>query len=667
MKTYSLILIVVLLTCLSLLIYWNTLSHQFVNVGDTSLIVQNPFIKSLALENIMRIFTPGTVETYQPICTLSYALDYYFWRLNPTGYHLTNIVCHTVNTLLVFLMAYLLSRTGWFEILPNRLLLISLAALIFAVHPIHVEAVAWVSGRCEVLTTTFTLASLSCFFWIFSLKTQSRRWIQPIGYGLSLMFLAAGVFTKPSVVILPLLNLSLLKPDVLTALAVLGITAILTLLAWKRSEFVFLGIVWFFVSVLPVTNIIPIATIKADRYLYLPSAGFCLVLAWLIVRGEDVLTRVVKTRLVRIGYWAIISVVIISYSFQTVQRNRDWKDSHTLWSATLEITPDSSIALNNLGLIYTRQGEYEKAQVLYEQSINVRPDQEHVEAVYVNMAENYAAQQMFDEAIEHYQHALETNPEYVEAYLGLASMSIQLQQYAHAEQIYAQALELDRQQDRIYTRLGNLYALQNKHAEAQAYFQKALNLNPFDMNAYNGMGLSYARSGDVEKALELYQHALTLDPDVAILHNSLGSLYLELGQTEKAIAAFMASLNIEPENNEVRNNLGIVYLQTGRYEDAARAFMTALTYQPNHAQILSHLGIAYTHLGLYEQAIQMYQWAIESDASFVQAHVLLGDVCLGTGQIACAREAYQNALQLQPHNHDILDKLETIKSAGPGE
>ncbi len=80
MKTYSLILIVVLLTCLSLLIYWNTLSHQFVNVGDTSLIVQNPFIKSLALENIMRIFTPGTVETYQPICTLSYALDYYFWR-----------------------------------------------------------------------------------------------------------------------------------------------------------------------------------------------------------------------------------------------------------------------------------------------------------------------------------------------------------------------------------------------------------------------------------------------------------------------------------------------------------------------------------------------------------------------------------------------------------
>ncbi len=79
---------------------------------------------------------------------------------------------------------------------------------------------------------------------------------------------------------------------------------------------------------------------------------------------------------------------------------------------------------------------------------------------------------MFDEAIEHYQHALETNPEYVEAYLGLASMSIQLQQYAHAEQIYAQALELDRQQDRIYTRLGNLYALQNKHAEAQAYFQK---------------------------------------------------------------------------------------------------------------------------------------------------------------------------------------------------
>ncbi|GAK57642.1 conserved hypothetical TPR repeat protein [Candidatus Vecturithrix granuli] len=740
MKTYSPILLAVLLACLSVLIYLNTLGHQFVNFDDTSLIVQNPYIKSLSFENITAIFTPGVVGVYQPVRTLSYALDYHFWQLNPTGYHLTNILCHTLNTLLVFLIAYLLSK---------HLLLASLTALIFAVHPIHAEAVAWVAGRCDVLASALALASCSCFLWIFPIKTQSRRWIQGTVYGLALILFAAGLLTKPSVVILPLLlvvydlcfvdplifrqwrrswlyvpffftailitwifmavarasgvvetqfhaanaftrgltmlrvlkeyvlmlfiprllsvtydvqvNTSLLESEMLIALAVLGIVAILTFLTWKHSKIAFFGIAWFFVSLLPVANIIPIAIIKADRYLYLPSVGFCLAFAWLIVWAEQLLTRAVKTRFVSIGYWAVISLVLISFSFQTIQRNRDWKDSHTLWTATLETHPDSSIALNNLGLIYAKQGQYEKALALYEQLISLHPEQEHIERVYVNIADAYAAQQMFEEAIENYQSALETNPEYVEAYLGLAGMSIELQQYAHAEQIYAQALELGGQQDRIYTSLGNLYALQNKHTEALKYFQKALDLNPFDMNAYNGMGMSYARSGDVEKALELYQHALTLDPDAAIIHNSLGTLYLELGQPDKASTAFTTSLSIEPENAEVRNNLGIVYLQTGRYEDAARAFMSALTYQPNHAKMLSNLGIAYTHLGLYEQAIQMFQWALENDAALFQTHVLLGDVCLGTGQIACAREAYQNALQLQPNNQDVMDKLEAVR------
>ena len=743
MKTYRPIFLAGLLIVLSLLIYWNTLNHQFVNFDDTSLVVQNPSIKSLALENVRAIFTPGVVGAYQPVRTLSYALDYHFWKLNPAGYHLTNILCHAINTLLVFLSVYLLSK--------HRLLAF-LTALMFAAHPIHVEAVAWVSGRGDILASAFALGSFCGFLWIFPpqrddhlVKIQSRRWIQPAGYGLCLTLFVAGLLTKSSVVILPLLfvlhdlcfvdpplfrqwrrgwryvpflgvstffmtvvrasdvvetpfqaanaftrsvtllrvlsdyvvmvfiprqlsvtygmrmNESLLESEVLIAIVVLGMTAILTFLAWKRSKLAFFGIAWFFVSLLPVVNISPIAILKADRYLYLPSVGFCVVVAWLTVQGEELLSRAVKTRSVRIGYWAIISVALISYSFQTVQRNRDWKDSHTLWSATLEANPDSSMALNNLGLIYAKQGQYEKALALYEQLINLHPEQEQIERVYVNMADAYAAQQMFAEAIEHYQHALETNPEYVDAYLGLANMSTKLQQYPQAEQIYAQALELGGQQDRIYTQLGNLYALQNKHAEALTYFQKALTLNPFAMNAYNGIGLSYARSGEPEKALEAYQHALTLDPDAAMIHNSLGTLYLELGQTDKAIAAFTTSLRIEPDNAEVRNNLGIVYLQANRYEDAARAFMTALTYQPDHAKMLSNLGIAYTHLGLYEQAIQVFQWALESDATLFQTHILLGDVCLGTGQIACAREAYQNALQLQPHNQDVMDKLEAIK------
>lgn len=747
MKTFHLLLLAALLLVLSLLLYWNTLHHQFVNFDDTSLVVKNRYIKSLSIENLKAIFTPGVVGAYQPFRTLSYAIDYHFWKLNPTGYHLTNILCHAVNTLFVFLIAYVLSK---------HLLLASLAALLFAVHPIHVEAVAWVSGRRDVLASVFTLCSFFCFLWVFPpLRPQNSSYLERSGWRrgalsvLSCVLFIAGLLTKPSVVILPLLliiydlcfvdppffrqwrrmwgylpffiaaflitrvfltvartsgvvetqfhattpviraltmlrvlgeyvvmlfiprqlsatygvriSASLLEPSVLFTVMLFGVIAICMLLAWKRSKLVFLGIAWFFVSLLPVSNIIPIAIIKADRYLYLPSVGFCFVFAWLIVRGETLLVHAAKTRFVRIAYWGLICAILISYAFLTIQRNRDWKDSHTLWAATLETHPDSSIALNNLGLIYAEEGMPEKALALYEQLLALHPEQEHIERVYANIANVYAAQKQFDEAITYYQHALETNPAYLDAYLGLAGMSIALQQYDHAEKIYQQALALEDQTDRVYTQLGNLYTLQEKYPEAQAFFHKALAENPTAINAYNGLGLTYVGSGQFEKALDVYQQALAIDPDAAIIHNSVGNLYVKLEEPDKAITAFNRVLQIEPENVEVRNNLGIVFLRKQQYEDAARTFMTALSYQPDHTAILSNLGMAYVHLGLYDQAIQMYQWALEIDPSLVRTQVLLGDVCLGTGKFTCAREAYQAALELRPGARDITKKLETVR------
>lgn len=747
MKSYRALFLAVLLIVLSLLLYWNTLHHNFVNFDDTTLVVKNHYIKALSLENLKAIFTPGVVGAYQPLRTLSYALDYHFWKLNPTGYHLTNILCHAVNTLLVFFIAYLLSK---------HLLLACLAALIFAVHPIHVEAVAWVSGRRDVLASAFALCSFLSFLRIFpplysneAAKPRRSGWKQGILYGLSCLLFVAGLLTKPTVVILPLLfivydlcfvdpplfrqwrrswlylplfvlaffltqlflsvartsgvvethfhatnpvmrtwtmlrvlaeyvfmlfiprhlsvtygvqmSASVLESSVLIGVILLTFIVIVMFLAWQQTKFVFFGIAWFFVTLLPVSNIIPIAIIKADRYLYLPSVGFCLVSAWLIVRGGTLLARTTKARLVTIAYWGMICLVLMVYSFLTVQRNRDWKDSHTLWTATLETHPDSSIALNNLGLIYAEEGMHEKAIALYEQVLALHPEQEHIERVYVNMADAYVALHMFDQAIEYYQQALETTPEYIDAYLGLANMSIELQQYEHAEQIYQQALALENQTDRVYTQLGNLAMLQGKYETARTFFQKALNINPAAINAYNGMGMSYARSGENEKALEIYQYALTLAPDAAIIHNSLGNLYLEQGKTDRAIAEFNTVLEIKPGNVEVRNNLGIVYLLNQRYEEAARTFMTALTYQPNHTKILSNLGMAYAHLGLYEQAIQMYQWALEIDPSLFRTQVLLGDLCLGSRNFACAREAYQKALELQPGNKVIIEKLDAVK------
>ena len=795
MKKYYPYVIVAAIVCLSGGIYWNSLYNKFVNMDDPDLIVQNKYIKALNVQNIQAIFTPGVAGgTYQPIRTLSYALDYRFWKLNPVGYHLTNILCHACSTLLIFFIAYALAEDkkqspleggrGVYHLLP--FVYACLASLLFAVHPVHVEAVTWLSGRRDVLSVALALLSFYCFLQFLKnspphplsfadakergnpgLATSPSLLRREGGGGelkntvffylLSLLLFAMGLLAKSSVVVLPFLlvlydicflpsrsrkwrrmwdyvpfflvasgftvvfmsvarasgvarttyhgegayttfltmlrvfaeyiymlfiprNLSLTygirpvssvwEPSLLIAAAVLGSIAVLTVLAWKKSKLAFFGICWFFISLLPVSNIIPIAIVKADRYLYLPSVGFCLVMAWIIGRGWTTLSRTVRwaspskwrpSSLTSIGYWLMVAMVICSYTFLTIRRNRDWKDSETLWTATLETTPTSTIALNNLGLIYAQQGMYDKALALYEQLLDYAPNQDHIERVYGNMAEAYAGKQLFDQAIDYYQKSLEANPEYIGAYLGLAKVIMDLGQYENALNIYRTALELEPQNETIYNQLGNLYVVQGKYDDAIAHYQKAIALNQSYLAAYNGLGLSYAEKGDLDQARSVLQQALRIDPDATVIWNSLGSLYMSQGETEKAIAGFQESLQRDPDNVEVRNNLGVLFLQTERYEEALREFMASLELQPKNPRVLSNLGMAYTRVGLYTEAIQMYRWALQLDPALFRTHVLLGDVCVGTKDFACAIEAYQNALTLQNANQEVQKKLQIAK------
>ncbi len=736
---------------LSVFLYLNTLNNDFVNFDDPDLVIRNNYIKRLNVQNIKDIFTPGVVGAYQPVRTLSYAIDYHFWKLNPAGFHLTNIICHAFSTLFVYLIAYVLTR---------QVSTAALTSLLFAAHPVHVEAIAWVAGRRDVLSSTFGLVSFFCFIKCLHPQQNDNQKIQSPSsalrlapsawYIFSLVFFASALLTKPSLVILPLLlvfydvcflhpplwkkwrrglgyisfffvaliftqvfmklsraagvveswgdgytrlltmmqvfaeyivmlfvprNLSATygitpvysfwEPLFLVSVAVLGLVFVLTIRAWKTSKVAFFGIGWFFISLLPVSNIIPIAIVKADRYLYLPSAGFCLVIAWIIVRCQTMLSHLKGSasgkRLIAYGYWLLIGLVLMSYAILTVQRNRDWKNSHSLWTATLETNPNSSLALNNLGLIYAQQGMYEKAIALYEQLLDYHPNQEHIERVYGNIANAYIGMQLFDEAIDYYQHALEIDPEYMNAYLGLGRISMKLGQYDQAEGIYMNALDLNDRNESLYTHLGNLYAMQGKYDDAITSFEKALEINPFSMNAYNGLGLSYAWKGETDKALSLYQQTLRQNPDATVIRNSLGTLYMNLGDIEKAITEFTGSLEIYPENVEIRNNLGILYLRTQRYKEAAREFMTSLERRPGNPKTLSNLGIAYVHIGLYDEAIRMYQLALDIDPTLFRTHVLLGDVCFGTAQISCAVEAYQKALELSPDNREIIEKLEAAK------
>ncbi|PIE35186.1 hypothetical protein CSA56_05210 [candidate division KSB3 bacterium] len=596
------------IVCLSVAVYWNSLGNEFVNWDDTALIVENESIRALDWQHIKAFFTPGTSGSYQPIRDLSYAIDYRLWQLDPTGYHLNNIALHVCNTLLIYFITTALIK---------RFLVSCLVSLLFAVHPVHVEAVTWLSGRRDVLSLAFALCSVYGFL-RFAPQEKARKASENrvrIGWLLlSVCAFSLGILTKAVIIVLPALlmlyDLCFLNPvkrwrrlwwflpfwaiaaaffrvyvsvarasgvaktayhggsvqgTALTMLRVFGEYVKMLLLpkglsisygaqpvgsgweptfllalavfaamlgcmawAWKHKKPVFFGIAWFYISLLPVSNIIPISTVKADRYLYMPSVGFFWALAWLITSLWTALKRINTSafgkKILLAGYWILIGSVLCSYAVLTIQRNRDWKNSHTLWAATLDTDPTHPIALNNLGILYSKQGMYEKAVALFEPILDSPVYFENRHGVMTNLAHAYAGLGMFDEAMEQYLDALRTVPGYIEAEIGLGNVYIQLHRYDEAEAIFRTLLRKKPDDAALHYQIGTLLFAQKKYDDAGVFYRQTIALDRSHIAAYNRLGICYLQAEKREKAEEVYQEALRIEPNSKVLREELGAL-----------------------------------------------------------------------------------------------------------------------------------------------
>jgi len=184
-----------LVAAVAVAVYANTLSYQFLNYDDPWQITQNPYIRSLSWTNLGHILTRPIYNLWLPTTMLSYALDCALWGLSPRGFHLTNVLLHAGCTVLVFLLACRLVGGRFWP---------TLAAILFAVHPVHVEAVAWLSARKDLLSTGFLILSVLAFFRWWTGARGAWVW-----YGLSLLAFLASSRAKPTTHVLPLLLLCL--------------------------------------------------------------------------------------------------------------------------------------------------------------------------------------------------------------------------------------------------------------------------------------------------------------------------------------------------------------------------------------------------------------------------------------------------------------------------
>ena len=242
---------------------------------------------------------------------------------------------------------------------------------------------------------------------------------------------------------------------------------------YKHSRQVFFCIWWFLITLFPVYNIIPIFNPLAERYLYIPLIGFCM-LAALFFSGL-LLGRFSKAIALKILSLVVLITVIGFYAAVTVARNPDWKDNYTLWSKTVVSSPNSSVAHGSLGRAYQDRGQPAKAVGEYEKALQIFPDD--FKAHY-NLGVIYDQQGFTAKAVHHYQRSIEINPAYANAHFNLA----------------------------------NIYQRQGLPGKAIGQYRKVIELEPEDFEARNNLGVCYAEQGELEKAIAEWEEVLKIDP-----------------------------------------------------------------------------------------------------------------------------------------------------------
>ncbi len=340
---------------------------------------------------------------------------------------------------------------------------------------------------------------------------------------------------------------SLLDPRVLAGLGVLLLAAVIVGALWRRARTASFGLVWLVVTLGPVLN--PrwmAANVFTERYLYLPSVGFCWLAAWGCVRLWE---KSAEGRPVwRKALLGALGLVAALYATRIVTRNRDWHDDVRLYTKTLAVAPNAYHIRNNLGTVYWRQGRVEAAQREWLEALRLAPRNA---IILNNLGLAETTQKHYAEAVEYLQRAMRLKPNYTEPHLKLGTAYEEMGRRAEAELQLRAAVALSPLNVEARNRLGKLYFEAGRLGEAEEQFQRSVE-SAANWTAYDGLGDVYLRRGERGRAAQAFRDALALNPFDSHARFSLGELYAADGRIAEAIREYQAGLETDPANTQAR-------------------------------------------------------------------------------------------------------------------
>ena len=551
-------LVCVLLVILVWIVFGQTLGHEFINYDDEQYVTENAHVlNGLNWSDVKWAFTTGHTGYSHPVTWLTHQLDCQLYGTWAGGHHLTSLIIHSVNVLLLFLLFWRMTRELW----PS-----AFVAALFAIHPLHVESVAWVAERKDVLSGLFFLLTLHAYV-AYAARPEAGRYL------LTLCFFVLGILSKPMLVTVP--------------------CVLLLLDYWPLRRLT-----------LPGSKQTPGSRFSLGR-LILEKVPFVLVAALWSILTLTAQSSSGATAQVHLAFGHRIANAFVSYAMYV---------SNTFWPQDLALfypyprTSMGAVLFSGVFLVLAsvicfvkkRSSPYLIVGWLWYLGMLVpvigfiqvgeqaRADRyTYLPQIGLCLLVTWGAMELFGKGNRGRQVLA------VVALLFLTGLTVvgclQASYWQNSEVLWHHSLAVTSDNHVAQNNLGNDLMKKGQLDEAIVHLRKALEIYENYPEANNNLGYALANKGNWAEAIPAYRAAMRVRPNYPKAHNNLAISLAETGKKEEALAEFREALRIDPDYQEAHGNLAVLLLQVGRRDEAVAHLRQALLLKPNDAEVKAQL------------------------------------------------------------------------------
>jgi tetratricopeptide (TPR) repeat protein len=645
------------LTLTTAAVFYQVCTYDFVNLDDPVYVYENLNIQAgITPKAIKWAFTTGYASNWHPLTWLSHMLDWQLFGLKAGDHHLTNLIFHIANTLLLFIVLKQMTHKLWQS---------AFVAALFALHPLHVESVAWVAERKDVLST---------FFWMLTIWAYIRFVNSPkiTSYLLVLVFFALGLMSKPMLVTLPFVLLLLdywpldrfslkrgeagskyslpyLLIEKAPLFAMTLVSCIVTFIIQREG-----GAMVPFTLQLRISN----ALVSYVEYIgkmiwpsrlavFYPHLGknisilHTVISVVLLLAVTILILRFAKNHryLVTGWFWYLGTLVPVIGLVQVGEQAL--ADRYTY------------IPLTGLFIIiawglpeFLGKWSYRKI-ALWTSSLIVLS----VLAIFAHIKQQY-----WKNTLTLCEHALRVTDNNYQAHFCIAYMLFEQDRIEEAIRHGTEAVRINPNNTNVITMLGAALHRAGRIDEAIYYYKRALEIRPNLTNAHLNLAAICVNKGELDEAVRHYRTVLKTTDTIPI-HNDLGYALLKLGRFEEAAEEYHKVYSATPNDPNVLNKFGYALTQAGKFDESILILNKAIQIAPDLIELRFNLGLALTESNKLTEAAKEYEKILLIQPQSATAHNGLGTVFFQQGKLADAVKEYRESLRIKPDDPNVLNCL----------